>query len=73
LADLEAKERERCANFAAKAVAAGLNERIVRVAEAQGQLLADVIKAILDRLDLTPEQQKLAPVVVREQLMAVTS
>ena len=27
LADLEAKERERCANFASKAVAAGLAER----------------------------------------------
>ena len=35
LADLEGKERERCANFAAKAVAAGLNERMVRVAEQQ--------------------------------------
>jgi hypothetical protein len=35
LADLEAKERERCANFAAKAIAAGLNERMVRLAERQ--------------------------------------
>jgi hypothetical protein len=33
LADLEAKERERCANFAGKAVAAGLAKRTVRVAE----------------------------------------
>ena len=33
LADLEAKERERCANFASKAVAAGLAERTVRIAE----------------------------------------
>src|SRR5215217_5052106 len=37
-ADLEAKERERCANSVRKAVAAGLNERTVRVAERQGQL-----------------------------------
>jgi hypothetical protein len=37
LADLEAKERERCANFATKAIAAGLAERTVRVAERQGQ------------------------------------
>jgi hypothetical protein len=35
LADLEAKERERCANFATKAIAAGLAERTVRVAERQ--------------------------------------
>jgi hypothetical protein len=39
LADLEAKERERCANFATKAIAAGLAERTVRVAERQGQLM----------------------------------
>lgn len=35
LARLEAEERDRCANFAAKAVAAGLAERQVRLAEQQ--------------------------------------
>jgi hypothetical protein len=35
LAQLEAQERDRCANFATKAVAAGLAERTVRVAERQ--------------------------------------
>ena len=35
LTDLEAKERERCANFADKAVAAGLAERTVGIAERQ--------------------------------------
>src|SRR3954471_10803018 len=33
LATLEAQERDRCANFSAKAVAAGLAERQVRLAE----------------------------------------
>jgi hypothetical protein len=33
LADLEARERERCANFASKAVATGLVERTVRITE----------------------------------------
>jgi hypothetical protein len=33
LAELEAKERERCASFAAKAVAAGLHTRMVELAE----------------------------------------
>jgi hypothetical protein len=42
LADLEAKERERCGNFASKAVAAGLAERTVRIAERQGQLMSSV-------------------------------
>jgi hypothetical protein len=57
LADLEAKERERCANFASKAVAAGLNERMVRLAERQGELIAHAVRAILEELQLTPEQK----------------
>jgi hypothetical protein len=47
LADLEAKERERCANFASKAVAAGLAERTVRIAERQGQLMVEMVQAVL--------------------------
>jgi hypothetical protein len=47
LADLEAKERERCANFATKAIAAGLAERTVRVAERQGQLMVEMVQAAL--------------------------
>jgi hypothetical protein len=73
LADLEAKERERCANFAAKAVAAGLGERMVRLAEQQGTLIAQVICAVLDRIDLTPIQHELAAQAVREEVLAVTS
>ena len=42
-ADLEAKERDRCASFATKAIAAGLAERTVRVAERQGQLKVEMV------------------------------
>jgi hypothetical protein len=56
LADLEAKERERCAKFAAKAVAAGLAERTIRVAERQGQLMVEMVQAALREVDLSPEQ-----------------
>ena len=56
MADLEAKERERCANFASKAVAAGLAERTVRIAERQGQLMVDMVQAALREVDLSPEQ-----------------
>lgn len=45
LAKLEADERDRCANFAGKAVAAGLAERQVRLAERQGALMAGVFDA----------------------------
>jgi hypothetical protein len=47
LAHLEAQERDRCANFATKAVAAGLAERTVRIAERQGQLTVEMVHAAL--------------------------
>lgn len=47
LVELEAQERDRCANFAAKAVAAGLAERQLRMAE---QLAGVVAKALEDSL-----------------------
>jgi hypothetical protein len=52
LARLEADERDRCANFAAKAVAAGLAERAVRLAERQGVLMAAVFRGAVDDADL---------------------
>ena len=55
-ADLEAKERDRCANLASRAVAAGLAERTVRIAERQGQLMVEMGQAALREVDLSPEQ-----------------
>jgi hypothetical protein len=49
----------------------GVNERAVRVAEAQGEMLAGVIKAILGDLGLSKEQQKLAPAAERKHLTAL--
>lgn len=68
---LEADERDRAAGFATKAVAAGLAERQVRLAERQGEILATVIKAILGDLDLSPEQQARVADVVPRHLRAV--
>jgi hypothetical protein len=56
LADLEAKERGRCANFAGKAVAAGLAERTVPMAERQGRLMVEMLQTALREVDLSPEQ-----------------
>lgn len=53
---IEAEERDRLANFAAKAVAAGLAERTVRVAERQGELMVEMVQAALTEVDLSPEQ-----------------
>lgn len=67
-----AKERqkatERLAKFSKDALALGIAERAVRIAEQYGASLARYTKGLLDDLELTPEQQKRAPLVVRKHL-----
>jgi hypothetical protein len=73
LADLEAKERERCANFASKPVAAGLAERTVRVAERQGQLMVEMVQAALREVDLSPEQASAFRAALAKQARELTA
>jgi len=73
LADLEAKERDRCASMAAKAVAAGLAKRQVELAERQGALVAQLVLAMFDELGLTDEQREAAPDVLERHLRLVAS
>ena len=73
LADLEAKERERCASFASKAVAAGLAERTVRVAERQGQLMVEMVQAALREVDLSPEQASAFKAALARQALELTT
>ncbi len=72
LAKLEAEERDRCANFAAKAVAAGLAERQVRVAERQGATMAAVLRAVLGDLGLNPAQLAQVPALLARHVAAIT-
>jgi hypothetical protein len=58
LAKLEAEERDRCASFAAKAVAAGLVKKQTELAQLQGEMLVTSLQAVLDRVSLTPEQKQ---------------
>jgi hypothetical protein len=73
LADLEAKERERCANFASKAEAAGLAERTVWVAEHQGQLMVERVQAALREVDLSPEQASAFNAALARQARELTA
>lgn len=59
--------------YAAAARAAGCDERRVRIAEGQGQLVAAVIRAVLDRLNLTDQQRGLIPTVVPEELRRLSA
>lgn len=67
-----AKERQkavdRLAKFSKDALALGIAERAVRLAEQYGSSLAKYTKGLLDDLDLTAEQQKKAPLIVRKHL-----
>ncbi len=74
LALLEGQERDRCAGFCAKAIAAGLAERQVRLAERQGALMADFLRAVLadPELGLTEAQQAAVPNIAQRHLALVS-
>lgn len=58
LARLEAEERDRCGSFAARAIAAGLNERMVRVAEKQASIAEQALMAALEDIGLSTDQRQ---------------
>jgi hypothetical protein len=67
------KEREHLVRVCAATVKAGVDERLVKLAEDQGRLVADVLRAILGDLDLTPEQHTRAYEVAPRHLRALTA
>lgn len=67
------KERDHLVKVSAAAVRAGLDERMVKLAEGQGRLVAGVIKAILGDLELSPEQQAKAMQVTPRHLRALSA
>lgn len=71
LTRLEAEERDRCASFAAKAVAAGLAERQVRLAEQQGAQMFAVFGRVLERLGLSAGQRALVPGALEAEVQAL--
>jgi hypothetical protein len=64
---------DRLARFSKMALDAGVAEKQVRIAERHGEELAKVIGAALSELNLTPEQRKLAPEVIRKHLTPLES
>lgn len=61
-------ERRHLLDLTKTAISLGIEERRVRLAEAQGSLLNEVMRRVFGRLDLTPEQSSLLRVVVPEEL-----
>ncbi len=64
-------ERKHLVTVCAAALKAGVEERRVRLAEQQGDLVALAITRILAALDLTPDQQARVPEVVPRELRVI--
>lgn len=60
-------ERKHLVDVSRACISAGIEERRVRIAESAGQQLASVVRAVLDRLQLSDEQRVLALAVVPEE------
>lgn len=69
--DLYDRERKHLVNVAAAALKAGVEERRVRLAEQQGELVAGAIRAILSDLGLSAEQEARVVEVVPRHLRAL--
>lgn len=71
--ELYYRERQHLVAVTKAAIAAGIEERRVRLAEQQGALVAQVIRAILADLHLSDEQQAKVPEVVPRHLRALAA
>lgn len=69
--ELYMDERRHLVAVARAAIAAGIEERKVRLAEQQGALVASVIRGILSDLKLTPGQRELVGEIVPRRLRAL--
>jgi hypothetical protein len=70
LAVLEAQERDRCAGFAAKAIAAGLAERQVRLAEKQAEIVIKAVEAALEAAGVPVAERGPAKIAAARHLKA---
>lgn len=66
-------ERAHLVRVSAAALNAGVNERLVQIAEHQGEKLAGAVDSILEQLNLTPVQRAMIPDVVPNVLRGLIS
>ena len=64
---------DQLADYAARALRAGVDERRVKIAEQQGLMVHAVMMAVFNRLALTPEQWALARAAAPEELRRLAS
>jgi hypothetical protein len=73
LAKLEADERDRCANFCRLAIAAGIAERLVKVAEQLAATIMQVLVGALDDAEVTGDQRQAVVASAGRRLALVSS
>lgn len=61
-------ERAHMAKVSKLCLDAGIDERKVKLAEHQGQMIAKVLQAVIDDLELSAKQKELVPELVRKHL-----
>jgi len=66
-------EREHLVKVTTAALRAGIEERRIKMAEDQGNLVAAVVHRILDALNLTPEQAEMVHVIVPREFRALAN
>lgn len=69
--DLYNRERKHLLDLVKTAISVGIEERRVRLEEAKGQVVAELIKRILGRLDLTDTQRDLSARVIPEEFRRI--
>jgi hypothetical protein len=67
------QERTHLVKVCSEAIRAGIEERRIRLAEQEGALVAQAIRAILADLNLTAEQQERVPEIVPRHLRALSA
>lgn len=65
------EERGHMIRASKTAIDAGIAERMVRIAEEQGNILASAIRAVLSALNLSPDQAALVPTIVPKILRSL--
>ncbi len=71
--ELYYRERKHLVEVTKAAIAAGIEERRVRLEEAKGQLVAEIIRRITGRLGLSAEQSAILPQIASEELRQAAS
>ncbi len=68
---LYGEERDRLVRASKAAIDAGIAARMIELEESQGRFVAEAFQRTLRRLELTPAQQARAPMLLREELLAI--